>query len=367
LRKKEDLKKLLIIAFVLGPILSFGQIPAGYYNSAANLTGQPLRIALRNIVRNHTPLSYTPGLWNAYNTTDKKPDGKIWDMYSDVPGGTPAYEYTYYTDQCGANSPNAEGGCYNREHTWPKTYFASDTPMYTDLFIVYPTDYWVNNKRSDYPYGVVGTATYTSSNGSKLGNCVYPGYSGTVFEPIDSFKGDLARNYFYISTCYWADSAHFNNSYPMASQVNLKPWAAQMLLEWHHNDPVSQKEINRNNAAYAIQHNRNPFIDHPEYADCIWGTANCSSMDAINVYVTTNHMNVYPNPAKDQIRMSLYAGDAAESLEIIDVQGRVVKSLRQGELSSNVANVQIGDLPAGLYFVRVSTGKKVLFSKFIKQ
>jgi len=367
LHKIRYLKKILLLAFVLSPFLSLAQIPNGYYNNATNLTGQQLRIALRNIIRNHTQLSYTPGLWNAYNTTDRKPNGKIWDIYSDIPGGTPSYEYTYFSDQCGANSPSAEGGCYNREHTWPKTYFSSDTPMYTDIFIVMPTDYWVNNKRSDYPYGEVGTATYTSSNGSKLGNNVYPGApGGTCFEPIDSFKGDIARNYFYVSTCYWADSAHFNNSYAMATQVNLKPWAVQMLLEWHHNDPVSQKEINRNNAAYTVQHNRNPFIDHPEYADCIWGTANCSSMSAINVNMSGSHMNIYPNPTSDDIRINVYVTGENLTLEVLNVSGNVVYKTNEKN-SRDAITIPLSSLPAGMYFVRASTTQEVILSKFIRQ
>ncbi len=363
------MKRFLLLAFVLGPLVAFPQIPPGYYNSVTGLTGQQLRIGLRNIIRNHTQLTYTPGLWNAYQSTDRKPNGKIWDIYSDVPGGTAAYEYTYYTDQCGANNPNAEGGCYNREHTWPKTYFSSDTPMYTDLYIVMPTDYWVNNKRSDYPYGKVGTATYTSTNGSKLGNNVYPGGpGGTCFEPIDSFKGDIARNYFYVSTCYWADSAHFNNNYSMASQVNLKPWAVQMLLEWHHMDPVSQKEIDRNNAAYLIQGNRNPFIDHPEYADCIWA-GNCGPAGIASMSAGNKRLILYPNPAHDRvvINWNSCAKGSGLQLEVLNMQGMVVYQQEVTKLNENVVELAVSNWPKGLYFVRLNAASTVLTDKFVKQ
>lgn len=369
-RNQLTLKKFFLLAFVFAPMLSTGQIPPGYYNTVTNLTGQQLRIGLRNIIRNHTQLSYTPGLWNAYQSTDRKANGKIWDIYSDVPGGTAAYEYTYFSDQCGNNNPNAEGGCYNREHTWPKTYFSSDTPMYTDLFIVMPTDYWVNAKRSDYPYGKVGTATYTSTNGSKLGNNVYPGApGGTCFEPIDSFKGDIARNYFYMSTCYWADSAHFNNNYAMASQVNLKPWAAQMLLEWHHNDPVSQKEIDRNNAAYNIQGNRNPFIDHPEYADCIWGTGNCGPAGIAAMSAGNKRIIIYPNPANDQvvINWNSCAKGSGLQLEVLNMQGLVLYKQDVAKLNENVIALPLSNWPKGLYFVRLNTMGGVLTDKFVKQ
>ena len=209
--------------------------PPGYYSPAYGLNGQPLRVALMGIIRAHTALSYTPGLWNAYYTTDTNTDGKLWDVYSDIPGGTPAYEYTMGTSQCSGSSPSAEGGCYNREHTWPQSKFGSAAPMQTDLFIVYPTDYYVNSNRGDLPYGIVGTATKTFTNHSKIGNNIYTGApSGNCYEPNDSFKGDLARNYFYVSTCYRNDSTTFV-SWEMASQVNLEPWAIQMLLEWNHN------------------------------------------------------------------------------------------------------------------------------------
>ncbi|MBL7692377.1 MAG: endonuclease, partial [Flavipsychrobacter sp.] len=188
--------------------LSFTGIaqPAGYYDPAAGLTGQALRAALATIVRPHTELTYAQ-VWTAYNTTDRKPNGKIWDIYSDIPGGTPPYEYTYTADQCSGSSPSAEHSCYNREHTWPQSKFSfsgpDNTPGKTDLFHVYPSDYWVNNQRGDNPYGRVTSPSQTFMNGSKLGNNSYPGApSGTCFEPIDSFKGDLARTYFYVSTCY---------------------------------------------------------------------------------------------------------------------------------------------------------------------
>ncbi len=241
--------------------------------------------------------------------------------------------------------------------------------MYTDLFIVMPTDYWVNGKRSDYPYGKVGTATFTSTNGSKLGNNTYPGApGGTCFEPIDSFKGDIARNYFYVSTCYWADSALFNSNYAMATQVNLKPWAVQMLLEWHHNDPVSQKEIDRNNAAYNIQHNRNPFIDHPEYADCIWGTGNCNPAAVANVNAGGKSISIYPNPAKDNIAINWrqYGKAEATGLEVINAQGSLIYSLDVKGLKDNAVNIPVADWPKGLYFVKISMQHEVQVSRFVK-
>jgi endonuclease I len=258
----------LIVLFLAG----FAEIPPGYYNTASGLTGTALQAALHNIIKNHTPISYTPGIWNAFYTTDDKPNGTVWDIYSDIPDGTPngnpPYVYQFGTDQCGTASQ--EGDCYSREHSFPKAWFGGEVaPMYTDLFHIYPVDQYVNNRHSDYPMGKVGTATWTSQNGCKLGPCVTSGYTGTVFEPRDDYKGDIARSYFYMATRYYTEDTGWPGS-PMVTGSQPNPWALAMLLQWHEQDPVSQKEIDRNNAIYAIQHNRNPFIDHPEYAENIW-------------------------------------------------------------------------------------------------
>ncbi|OFY71803.1 MAG: hypothetical protein A2265_01200, partial [Bacteroidetes bacterium RIFOXYA12_FULL_33_9] len=164
---------------------------------------------------------------------------------------------------------NSENDCYNREHSWPQSWFDESSPMVSDLFHVYPTDGYVNGKRANYPYGEVNSPNWTSMNGSKLGTCSYPGYTGIVFEPIDAYKGDFARTYFYMSTRYYGEDAGWTGS-PMVNGAELEPWAMKMMLEWSDADPVSQKEIDRNNAVYGIQNNRNPFIDHPEYAMEIW-------------------------------------------------------------------------------------------------
>jgi len=357
------MKKIYALVFLLLPFIVTAQ-PVVYYTSATGLSGQPLRLALRNIIRPHTKLSYTPGLWDAYYTTDKNTDGKLWDIYSDVPGGTPAYEFTLGTDQCGSAGPSAEGGCYNREHTWPQSYFSSDTPMQTDVFIVYPTDYWVNNHRGNLPYGKVGTAAQTFTNGTKIGNNVYAGApTGNCFEPIDSFKGDLARTYFYISTCYRNDSAVFSN-WEMANQVTLTPWTVQMLLEWHHMDPVSAKEIARNNAAYAVQGNRNPFIDHPEYADCIWGTGGCSGLGIKSV--NTHHISVYPDPAHNEVTISydLNSTNSSVLLKVCNISGQVQYSMPE---SINAGKIEINTItwPRGMYFIQLVTANGTEVQKII--
>jgi endonuclease I len=264
--KRFFLPFLFFLAF---SISVFAQIPSGYYSDADGKTGVELKVALYYIIKDHTALSYTPGLWDAFQQTDKRPDGKVWDMYSSC-------NFIFVTNQDGGSGGTSECEFYNREHSFPREWFGGAVaPMNTDLFHIYPTDKKVNNVRASFPYGRVGNATYTSSNGSKLGTSNYPGYTGTVFEPIDEYKGDFARSYFYMVTRYhnvvqnWSSAMLANNQFPA-----FTTWALNLLMEWHEADPVSQKEIDRNNVIYSsYQGNRNPFIDHPEFADLIWNAS----------------------------------------------------------------------------------------------
>jgi len=314
--------KMKKILFLLVLFISFlnvhPQIPPGYYNSANGLTGIALKTALHNIIKNHTSITYAQ-LWTAYSKTDVKPDGKVWDMYSDIPGGTAPYEFIFVTNQCG--SYNAEGDCYNREHSFPESWFNGNSPMYTDLFHIVPTDGWVNNKRADFPYGDVGTASWTSLNGSKLGTCSDAGYTGTVFEPIDSFKGDFARNILYMAVRYYIEDAGWTGS-NMVTGAEPKPWALDVLKAWNKLDPVSHKEHARNDSIYKIQHNRNPFIDNPQWVDSVWiGT----------VSVFDNELNsftpfIYPNPAGNEVFYNYYSYTAENiKIALLTVDGREIR------------------------------------------
>ena len=266
------IKKLhIFIALLFVFITMRAQIPSGYYDNAANKTGDILKSALHTIIKtNDSHVSYTPGLWNAYQKTDVKPGTNyIWDIYSDVPNGTPSYQYTYSTNQCGSGGQNVEGDCYNREHLWAQSWTSNDATEKTDLHHVFPTDKYVNARRGNYAFGEVSSASETFSNGGKIGTNTVSGFSGTVYEPIDEFKGDIARALMYVSVRYYGDDDSWDNS-DMTTKSVIKSWAMTMLLDWHKNDPVSDKERRRNDSVYKIQHNRNPFIDHPEYARKIW-------------------------------------------------------------------------------------------------
>lgn len=359
------MRKFLPLSFLLWllPLFLLAQAPAGYYDAASGKTGAALKTALFNIIKAHNEQSYSD-LWTDFQTTDKRSDGKVWDIYSDVPGGTPAYEYTFITDQCGNYS--GEGTCYNREHSFPKSWFNDATPMYTDLFHIYPTDGYVNGKRSNYIYCKVLNATWTSSNGSKLGSAdPATGFSGTAFEPIDEYKGDLARTYLYMATCYEDKIAGWA-SYATEAQAILdgdsfpayKTWYVQLLLKWSSEDPVSQKEIDRNNAVYAIQGNRNPFIDHPEYAAMIWDASSTAGI------VTNSSIAIYPNPANSEFKVDM-PNQSPISVEIFDLTGKSIRKIK--EVTPN-QSIHVDDLRNGLYLVRIkydggSVVKKITIQK----
>ncbi len=260
------LKGAVLALALASTAVAFAAEPAGYYSTCENKSGAALLSALCKKVGPHTNVGYN-GLLSLYKTSDVYPDGTIWDMYSTKhwkPGIT-----------CG--NYKKVGDCYNREHSFPKSWFNDAQPMFSEAFHIYPTDGKVNGQRSNFPYGECANGTTLPSNGSvkalgRLGSCTFPGYSGTVFEPDDQYKGDFARSYFYMAAAYndkiagWNSKMLAGNNYPAFSS-----WAINLLLKWHREDPVSQKELDRQEVVYGAQHNRNPFIDHPELAEYIWG------------------------------------------------------------------------------------------------
>ena len=327
------LQRPLIILLTFISISLEAQIPPNYYFFAEGQTGQQLRLALKVIIDDHDAQTYSD-LWNHFFDTDQKVSGHVWDMYSDVPGGTPDYTFTFGSDQCGNYSQ--EGDCYNREHSFPRSWFDEMPPMDTDLFHIVPSDGYVNGQRSNFPYGEVSSPTWTSSNGSKRGACSYPGYTGTVFEPIDEYKGDFARGYFYMLTRYMDLIDEWNS--PMLTDDDFSDWAQNLLLDWAAEDTVSDKEIDRNNEIYLIQGNRNPFIDHPEYITEIWGST--SSIDVVEVQQPTAR---YQNS-------SLYLQNISSSLthlRIYSISGRLIYENTLNE-SNNVVSVELLN---GMYII----------------
>ncbi|WP_197020405.1 endonuclease [Prevotella sp. P6B1] len=291
------MKKSLLFLFVFSVCSVWAQGPnetGTYYQAADGKKAAELKSALFAIISPHTIQKYTYGVWDAIESYDLREDGKIWEIYSSISNFTPK------TDRDkGDETVVDEGLKYNREHAMPKSWFNEATqdnystnvyPMYTDLHHLFPTDRIINTMRSNYPYGEVGNVVTKKSEGgfSKFGRCKEElGYkvnnqNGRVFEPNDEYKGDLARVYFYMATAYesytnekgetrspanWTSDMLASNVYPFFTE-----WALNMLLRWAANDPVSEKEIKRNQGIYEIQGNRNPFVDYPGLEQYIWGS-----------------------------------------------------------------------------------------------
>ena len=331
--------------------------PAGYYNSANGLTGNALKVALHDIIKGHSSISYS-NLWNAFWSTDNKGDGIVWDMYSDRPNGNPPYMYYLGQDQCG--NYTGEGDCYNREHSWPQSWFNSDGTARTDLHHIFPVDGYVNNKRGNYPFGEVGSASWTSQNGSKLGSSKTSGYSGTVFEPIDEYKGDFARAIMYMSVRYYGEDGSWGSS-DMTHKAEILPWAIQMLMRWNEQDPVSQKEIDRNNAIYDdYQHNRNPFVDHPEYARMIWDP-NWSVNEDL-----TEGVALFPNPIEVGQTLKLSGNNNLfDAIVICDLNGRTLLKV-SGKAINDFEVIVPEGFAQGCYIVKLMrNGAVVKYEKLL--
>jgi endonuclease I len=341
------MKKILLIITAFLVINSlFAQIPADYYDDATG-TGYTLKTQLYNIIKGHASVSYTPGVWNAFETTDVRSDGYVWDTYSNC-------DFTFVVDQDKGSGGTAECQYYNREHSFPRNWFGGEiAPMNTDLFHIMPTDKYVNGKRGNLAYGEISSPSQTFSSGSKIGPNTFGSFSGTVFEPIDEYKGDFARNYFYMVTRYenvissWPGSGMLDGS----SDQCFADWALEMLIEWHANDPVSPKEQNRNNAIYAIQNNRNPFIDHPEYVNAIYNPGTTGQTDILEL----NTITIYPNPTKAKISIETKATEPIHSISVYNLIGE--KILQINDLNTLNYVVDLGIYPKGIYIVQVSNNE----------
>ena len=268
------MKKLyLVLAFLVAMAFSASAgFTAGYYNRMDGKKKEALKAAAKQCVVSHRQLEYysLPNYWQYSDVYPEEVNGmkRWWEMYSDQ-------MYLIRNGQSGTQSFSANK--MQREHSIPKSWWKKNgsveyTPAYSDMWNLYPSDGPANQAKLNYPFGETRTTTF--DNGvTKVGapKAGYGGGASSVFEPADEYKGDFARTIFYMATVYddlpWVYNYMFvSNSYP-----TLLPWAYNMLLQWAREDPVSQKEIDRNDIVEQYQGNRNPFVDFPNLAEYIWG------------------------------------------------------------------------------------------------
>lgn len=236
------------------------------------LKGDEILQKLHTMIKDHKVLSYDNV--RADRAGVDIVSNKVVDMYSSCPFGA--------RDYCGYGTDFERCDCHNREHVLPKAWWGGDktVPMYTDLHHVIPTDFEANTQRQDYPYGEVSSQTWTNGV-SKFGKTTsFSTANVQVFEPADEYKGDIARIYFYMLTCYLdyqlKQDKNVNSKLvfgysSVKEQSKFTSEALNLFLKWYRNDAVSSKETTRNDKVEAKQDNRNPFVDYPELVEYIWG------------------------------------------------------------------------------------------------
>ena len=267
------MRHILTTLFLVLGLTAFAQMSAGDFEAVDGKKGDALLDGLNDLIKNHNVISYS-SLEPYYERTDFYAD-TLWDMYSTC----------RFTMAEANKAQKALCDGWNKEHVVCQSWLGNG-PMVSDLFNVYPTDARVNNLRSNYPYGVVANNKGFSKDPNhhalgKLGTSAIAGGGDVVYEPDDRYKGDFARTYFYMVARYRENTLNSGNGSKMftSNPTNLTAYSLEFLLKWHREDPVSQKEINRNDSVNQIQKKRNPFIDYPYLVEYIWGDLKGEAVD----------------------------------------------------------------------------------------
>ncbi len=285
---------LLLFVFAVVSARLLAQAPPGYYASVDTTNASTLRATLHAVIKNHTKIPYTAtatDTWDVLNLASEDPThpANILDLYKNQS----------LIKQSGGNN------FYNREHTWPNSYgFPNDGPCnypYTDCHMLFLCDIAYNATRGNAPYRFcVGCTEMTTlvNNGMGGGSGIYPGNSNwsngsdtlSNFETWIERRGDVARAMLYADVRYEggthggtgcaepdlivtdsqaliAASATGNNE--AVAYMGIK----SVLLTWSQQDPPDAWERHKNDVVASFQQNRNPFIDHPEWIDCLFAGA----------------------------------------------------------------------------------------------
>lgn len=260
---------------------------------AAGLYGKKkaeLKTAVYNLITPQTVLEYGSGAghtWSGFYTTDRNADNSCIDRYSN--------DVRYFT-----STTNSISGM-NIEHSFPKSWWGgTENNAYKDLFNLMPCEAKINTSKSNYGMGVV-TNVNTDNGCTKVGKGTGGSSTINLWEPADKWKGDFARGYMYMATAHQNLCSKYTaeglNSLEKDTWPTLQKWAYTLYLQWSKEDKVSQMETDRNNAVYAIQSNRNLFVDFPTLAEYVWGDSTdvafnpytaittCSDDDRYNSYI----------------------------------------------------------------------------------
>ena len=353
-----NLKTFYPIALFLIITLSVrAAIPVGYYSNLDGKITADLKTAAFQDIKTHTSLKYDD-MWTYFPQTDFLPANptEIWDMYSN--------NIVLFT----AHSS------IDKEHCVPNSWWGGPTVdneyAYGDLMNLFPSNNSINRSKGNNPLCEVGTTTPAGNNGvSKSGSSITEGYTGSGFEPADEYKGDFARTYFYMATCYqdyttWRTDS--TGQYEITGGVypSFQPWAIPLLLKWIRMDPVSDKERIRNETVYRLQNNRNPYVDYPQLAEYVWGNMK-DSIFHLNAETgiesqISRKLSISPNPARDQITLNFDEPAGTFHYSIYSMTGSVVLS---GNTDS--PTITVSGLQGGVYSCVVETASEKLTSKLI--
>lgn len=323
------------------------QQPAGYYDSALDLSGEALKAALYDIIKDHIPFTYTA------TSTD------VWDILKETDRDTANTEnvilfYSGWSVNAAQEYNNAKG--WTRGRVWPKSHgdFGTGKGVGTDVHHIRPVDLSVNSARGNKDFDW-GETLYVDGDGPT--QCYSSSYS---WEPRDIVKGDAARMLFYMAVRYEGENGE--PDLELINDINTSDYTEpgkgfhgrlSTLLEWHESDPVDSFEIRRNEVIYSYQQNRNPFIDNPEFVKKIWSV---TGTDAVN----ETALRIFPNPATDYICIESGPGQSAE-VSLLSTEGNI---LMVGK-TDGIYRFSVVHLPQGLYFVRVTRQNKIFTEKIV--
>lgn len=351
--KPEKIQKVKIkitLALLLLAVISKAQIPSEYYNSAEGLSGDVLKSELHNIIKNHKEFPYSNSstdTWDILKETDK----------DTVNPANVILFYSSWTLNAAQEYNNAKG--WNREHVWAKAHggFNTSPGPGTDAHNLRPSDISVNGERGSKDFDNGGNI-YVDGDGTT--ECKTDNDS---WEARDAVKGDVARILFYMAVRYEGENGELDlelvdhvNTSSLTQSGKGYHGKLSTLLEWHKSDPVDSFEINRNNVIYSYQGNRNPFVDHPEFVENIWGNATSAFLN------NEEEIRIFPNPAKDFIQIELPNNKIAYG-SIISITGRKVAEFTgRGNFT-----LQTNNMSSGYYNIRIVAEDKTYQSKIIIQ
>jgi endonuclease I len=369
----RDRERILFTLLLLFSVAAYAG-PGTYYNSIdTNQSCATLKTLLFNLTASNTTVIPYASVDNYYNLTDLKPAESgggdvIVDRYcSENPTGLDYCNFRYPGSFCLGATPTTTCVCYDKEHVFPKSWFGGTDvyPMYSDVHFVWPSDHVTNGKKLNYPIGYVQSASFTSSNGTKVGtsnsSLNYGFTTSNVFEPIDSFKGDFARAYLYVVTRYQDSIPYWvgrstsgyvldGNKYP-----GLKSWMLQLCVKWSKMDPPSAFERQRNDAVYTLQGNRNPYIDYPHWVEKVFGPNGIPS-SCVPLSIHSNHQldfSLFPNPSSSVLNIKLPKPLLeAATLEVLDLLGRKVIEYNIDQ-QTTLFSIDTRNYSRGMYWVNI--------------